>query len=141
MKKYFFKSIIVVSSVAFFCLGYFSKTSQALVGVDPSYGGRVLFTVPCTCTPGLIYAVTYLPKSLTIAPLPVLAYVITNPLVHPPGSQSLVIVPGYNQMGQYIPNIPPATACWMCFPTPPYAVPLPTIGTITELGTSLSPGP
>lgn len=128
MNKIFFSSIVGISMLGAFILGFWVTQSQAQIGTI-SFGGQVLTWVPCTCSANI--AILYVPTIPTTLVVPVLTY---NPYSTIPFTFYNLFTPKVKHLGNYLPGV---QACWM------YAlitcVPIPTQGLITQVGTTESP--
>lgn len=123
--KFFVTSLVFILVLA---LSLPSKTHAQ--GVGSPFGGLVSFSIPCTCTPSLLW-VWHTPLFLG-GPIVATGPLVYSPFTTIPYPEYMFGVPGAWDLGTYIPGV---QACWM------YAVffcfPLPSIGLMTMAGTSL----
>jgi hypothetical protein len=130
MKKTVFRIFIGMGALSAFILGFFVTQSYAQLGAL-TFGGRVLTSVPCTCSANT--AILYVPTIPTTLIVPVLTY---NPYSTVPFSFYNFFTPGVKHVGNYLPGV---QACWISVVIG--CVPIPTQGLITQMGSTAIPVP
>jgi hypothetical protein len=115
---------LLVGSIAIFFLSF--SSAQAISLVSQPFGGRVIFTVPCTCGP-------YPGSMVNILSGPSWGGWLYAPGISQLKKDFLVNVPGAWLLGSAtrVPSI-----CLIGFPPACIPAPVPVRGTMLEVGTS-----